>query len=140
MDSQFVLIGWNHRNSPVAFRDKLSLSMDGIHACIHKANRDDHIIECTVLYTYNRTEFYFFATVIDYLTDWISSKIRESTDLLVACYNVSGEYSMIKAAAEKGWIDGNKLMMVILLSMKRAGVDIILTYFAKEVAVLLQKE
>ncbi len=140
MDSQFVLIGWNHRNSPVVFRDKLSLSMDDIHACIHKANRDDHIIKCTVLSTYNRTEFYFFATAIDYLTDWISSKVRESTDLPVACYNVSGEYSMIKAAAEKGWIDGNKLMMVILLSMKRVGVDIILTYFAKEAAVLLQKE
>lgn len=56
----------------------------------------------------------------------------------IACYNVSGEYAMIKAADEKGWIDGKKVMMESLLSMKRAGADIIITYFAKEVAKLLK--
>jgi len=47
---------------------------------------------------------------------------------------VSGEYAMIKAAAEKGWIDGDKVMAETLLSIKRAGADIILTYFAKDMA------
>ncbi len=58
----------------------------------------------------------------------------------IACYNVSGEYAMIKAAAEKGWIDGEKVMLESLLSMKRAGADIIITYFAKEVAYILNKK
>ena len=59
-------------------------------------------------------------------------------DKPIACYNVSGEYAMIKAADEKGWIDGQKVMMESLLSMKRAGADIIITYFAKEVAKALR--
>mgnify|MGYP001004138947 CR=1 FL=1 len=55
-------------------------------------------------------------------------------------YQVSGEYAMIKAAAANGWIDGERVMMESLLSMKRAGADIIITYFAKDVAkVLLRK-
>jgi porphobilinogen synthase len=53
-------------------------------------------------------------------------------DLPLAAYNVSGEYSMIKAAAEKGWLDGERVMMEVLTSIKRAGADIIITYFAKE--------
>jgi porphobilinogen synthase len=57
----------------------------------------------------------------------------------IACYNVSGEYAMIKAADEKGWIDGEKVMMESLLSMKRAGADIIITYFAKDVAKILNQ-
>jgi porphobilinogen synthase len=64
-------------------------------------------------------------------------RIKESTDLPVAAYNVSGEYAMIKAAEQKGWIDGKKVMLESLLAMKRAGADIILTYFAKEVALIL---
>ncbi len=64
-------------------------------------------------------------------------RVKESTDLPVAAYNVSGEYAMIKAAQQKGWIDGKKVMLESLLAMKRAGADIILTYFAKEVALLL---
>ncbi|WP_017327510.1 porphobilinogen synthase [Synechococcus sp. PCC 7336] len=65
-------------------------------------------------------------------------RIKESTNLPVAAYNVSGEYAMIKAAEQMGWIDGKKVMLETLLSMKRAGADLILTYFAKEVALLLQ--
>jgi len=61
-------------------------------------------------------------------------RIREEFDLPVAAYNVSGEYSMIKAAAEKGWIDGERVMEEVLLAIKRAGADIIITYFAKEIA------
>lgn len=64
--------------------------------------------------------------------------VRNEFDKPVACYNVSGEYAMIKAAAEKGWIDGEKVMMETLLSMKRSGADIIITYFAKEVAKVLK--
>jgi porphobilinogen synthase len=59
---------------------------------------------------------------------------RKEFDLPLAAYNVSGEYSMIKAAAEKGWLDGNRVMMEVLTSIKRAGADIIITYFAKDAA------
>ncbi|MEA2572274.1 MAG: porphobilinogen synthase [Acidobacteriota bacterium] len=59
---------------------------------------------------------------------------RERVGLPVAAYNVSGEYSMIKAAAERGWIDGNRVMNEVLTSIKRAGADLIITYFAMEFA------
>ena len=64
--------------------------------------------------------------------------IRENTELPVAAYNVSGEYAMIKAAAQKGWIDEKKVVLETMTSMKRAGADLILTYFAKQVALMLQ--
>jgi porphobilinogen synthase len=57
---------------------------------------------------------------------------RENFDLPVAAYNVSGEYSMVKAAAERGWIDGTRVMNEILTSIKRAGADLIITYHAVE--------
>jgi porphobilinogen synthase len=60
--------------------------------------------------------------------------LKEKFTVPVSAYNVSGEYAMVKAAAEKGWIDGEKVMLETLLSMKRAGADVILTYFAKEAA------
>lgn len=63
--------------------------------------------------------------------------IKDATTCPVACYNVSGEYSMIKAATRNGWIDGEKAMLEVLVAIKRAGADIILTYFAKEAAPLL---
>ncbi|NEQ12261.1 MAG: porphobilinogen synthase, partial [Moorea sp. SIO4E2] len=65
-------------------------------------------------------------------------RVRQHTNLPVAAYNVSGEYAMIKAAGQNGWIDEKKVMMETLTSMKRAGADLILTYFAKEVATILQ--
>lgn len=61
-------------------------------------------------------------------------RVRESCLLPLAAYNVSGEYAMVKAAEEKGWIDGTRVMMETLLSIKRAGADLILTYFAPEAA------
>jgi porphobilinogen synthase len=64
----------------------------------------------------------------------IVCRIREEIDLPVAAYNVSGEYAMIKAADKMGWIDGKKVMMETLTGIKRAGADIILTYFAIEAA------
>jgi porphobilinogen synthase len=60
--------------------------------------------------------------------------VRDNFDLPVACYNVSGEYSMVKAAAAKGWVDETSVAIETLLSFKRAGADIILTYFARDIA------
>lgn len=65
-------------------------------------------------------------------------RIKDRFEMPTAAYNVSGEYAMIKAAAEKGWIDGDRVMMETLLSIKRAGADMILTYFAKEAAAVLR--
>jgi porphobilinogen synthase len=67
----------------------------------------------------------------------IIQQVRAHVTLPVAAYNVSGEYAMVKAASERGWIDGEKVMLEMLLSIKRAGADIILTYFAKEAAGIL---
>jgi porphobilinogen synthase len=67
----------------------------------------------------------------------IISDVKENFDLPVAAYNVSGEYSLVKAAAQLGWIDHDRVMMEVLTSIKRAGADIILTYFAPEAATLL---
>lgn len=67
----------------------------------------------------------------------IIGEARRTFDLPIAAYNVSGEYSMFKAAAANGWIDHDRAMMEALLSIKRAGADIIITYFAKEAAKLL---
>ena len=69
----------------------------------------------------------------------IIRRVKEQFGFPTAAYNVSGEFSMIKAAAEKGWLDGGRAMIESLTSIKRAGADMILTYFAKEAAVLLNK-
>jgi len=65
-------------------------------------------------------------------------RIRDAFDLPVAAYNVSGEYSIVKAGEKLGWVDGNRLMMEILVSIRRAGADLILTYAAKEAAKALR--
>lgn len=67
----------------------------------------------------------------------IIADVRDTFDVPVAAYNVSGEYSLVKAAAQLGWIDEQRLMMEILTSIKRAGADLILTYFAKDAAKIL---
>ena len=64
----------------------------------------------------------------------IINRVREISLLPLAAYNVSGEYAMVKAAAEKGWLDEERTMMEMLIAIKRAGADLILTYFAKEAA------
>ncbi|PMB46427.1 delta-aminolevulinic acid dehydratase [Fischerella thermalis CCMEE 5330] len=69
----------------------------------------------------------------------IINKVKNYTNLPVAAYNVSGEYAMIKAAAQNGWIDEKRVILETLTSMKRAGADLILTYFAKEVALMLMQ-
>jgi porphobilinogen synthase len=65
-------------------------------------------------------------------------RVREEVDLPVAAYNVSGEYAMIKAAEKKEWIDGPRVMMETLIAIKRAGADMILTYFAMDAAQTLR--
>ncbi len=67
----------------------------------------------------------------------IISDVKNVSNVPVAAYNVSGEYSMVKAASQMGWIDGTKIMIEILTSIKRAGADLILTYFAKDAAKIL---
>ena len=63
--------------------------------------------------------------------------IRENVEVPIAAYQVSGEYAMLKAAADKGWLDHDAVMMEQLLSFKRAGANLIATYHAKEAAQLL---
>lgn len=69
----------------------------------------------------------------------IIHRVRQEVRVPVAAYNVSGEYSMVKAAGERQWLDGGRAMMEILLSIKRAGAQMILTYFAKEAARFLRR-
>jgi porphobilinogen synthase len=69
----------------------------------------------------------------------IVREVKNAVNVPVAVYNVSAEYSMLKAAAEKGWINHDAAMMEMLMSFKRAGASIIATYFAKEAATLLHK-
>ena len=64
--------------------------------------------------------------------------IKNIVDVPVAVYQVSGEYSMIKAASEKGWLDHDAVMMEQIVAIKRAGADVIASYFAKEVVKLLK--
>lgn len=66
--------------------------------------------------------------------------VRQEYNLPVAAYNVSGEYAMIKAAAQRGWLDEERVMMEVLIAIKRSGADLILTYFAKEAARLLGRK
>src|SRR6201999_875791 len=64
----------------------------------------------------------------------VISRAKSNFNIPIAAYNVSGEFSMVKAAAANGWLDGERVMMEILTSIKRAGADTIITYFAKEAA------
>ncbi len=65
-------------------------------------------------------------------------RVKQTFNIPVAAYNVSGEFSMVKAASKLGWVDGDQVMMESLIAIKRAGADLILTYFAKEAAKKLE--
>jgi len=67
-------------------------------------------------------------------------RVKERFGMPTAAYNVSGEYSLVKAAAKMGWVDGERVMMEMLTGIKRAGADLILTYFAKEAAAVLDRQ
>ncbi len=68
----------------------------------------------------------------------IISSVKETINLPIAAYNVSGEYAMIKAASNNGWLDENKAVIEMLTSIKRAGADIIISYFAKDLSKILK--
>ena len=116
-------------DSAPSFGDRKTYQMD-------PANRDEAMREAT-FDDEEGADILMVKPALSYLD--IVRDLKNNFDRPIACYNVSGEYAMIKAAAEKGWIDGEKVMMESLLSMKRAGADIIITYFAKEVAKKLLK-
>ncbi|MBC3541086.1 porphobilinogen synthase [Rufibacter sediminis] len=98
---------------------------------MNPANTREALIEAE-LDTLEGADYLMVKPALSYL-DVIKS-LRDNSNLPIAAYNVSGEYAMVKAAAQNGWLDGEKIMLETLLSMKRAGADIILTYFAKEFA------
>ena len=116
-------------DSAPTFGDRRTYQMD-------PSNRDEGMREAT-FDDQEGADILMVKPALSYLD--IIRDLKTNFDRPIACYNVSGEYAMIKAAAEKGWIDGERVMMESLLSMKRAGADIIITYFAKEVAKLLLK-
>jgi porphobilinogen synthase len=69
----------------------------------------------------------------------VIARVRADFGLPVAAYSVSGEYAMIRAAGQLGWLDEERAMMEVLLGIKRAGADIVITYFAKDAARLLEQ-
>lgn len=117
-------------DSAPTFGDRRTYQMD-------PANRDEGLREAT-FDDQEGADILMVKPALAYLD--IIRDLKNNFDRPIACYNVSGEYAMIKAAGANGWIDENKVMMESLLSMKRAGADIIITYFAKEVAKILLKQ
>jgi porphobilinogen synthase len=117
-------------DSTPTFGDRKTYQMD-------PANRDEAMREAA-FDDAEGADILMVKPALSYLD--IVRDLKNNYDRPIACYNVSGEYAMIKAAGDKGWIDEEKVMMESLLSMKRAGADIIITYFAKEVAKILKKD
>jgi porphobilinogen synthase len=117
-------------DSAPSFGDRRTYQMD-------PANRDEGLREAT-FDDQEGADILMVKPALAYLD--IIRDLKNNFDRPIACYNVSGEYAMIKAAAANGWIDEERVMMESLLSMKRAGADIIITYFAKDVAKLLLKK
>ena len=98
---------------------------------MNPANKREALIEAE-LDEWEGADMLMVKPALSYLD--VISALHDSSDLPIAAYNVSGEYAMIKAADQKGWLDGEKTMLEVLLSIRRAGAKIILTYFAKEFA------
>ena len=111
------------------FGDKKTYQMDG-------ANSREALREASLDIT-EGADIIMVKPALAYLD--IILRLRDSSHLPVAAYNVSGEYAMIKAAAKQGWIDEKSLILETLTSMKRAGADLILTYFALDVALMKQE-
>ncbi len=110
------------------FGDRRSYQMD-------PANRREALREAA-LDVQECADFLMVKPALAYLD--ILRDLKEHFDLPLVAYNVSGEYSMVKAAAQLGWIDHDRLMMETLVGMKRAGADLIITYHAKEAARILK--
>jgi porphobilinogen synthase len=103
---------------------------------MNPANSREALIEAE-LDTAEGADYLMVKPALAYLD--IIKLLRDNSSLPIAAYNVSGEYAMVKAAAEKGWVDGERVMLESLMSIKRAGADVILSYFAKEYAQFLKK-
>jgi porphobilinogen synthase len=116
--------------SPPKFGDRKSYQMD-------PANSDEAIRE-TAMDVQEGADLIMVKPALPYLD--VIWRVRNSFDLPLVAYNVSGEFAMIKAAAEKGWIDGDRCMMEALTAIKRAGADLIISYHALEAARILQGE
>ncbi|PLX83776.1 MAG: porphobilinogen synthase [Desulfuromonas sp.] len=110
------------------FGDRRSYQMDPANRIEALREAELDVQECA--------DFLMVKPALAYLD--ILRDLKEHFNLPLVAYNVSGEYSMIKAAAEKGWIDGERVMLETLVGMKRAGADLIITYHAKEAARLLR--
>jgi porphobilinogen synthase len=110
-------------DSAPAFGDRRAYQMDA-------ANAREALREAELDYS-EGADFLMVKPATCYLD--ILKALRDRFDLPLAAYHVSGEYAMIKAAAQRGWIDEPRVMMETLTSIKRAGADIILTYYAREV-------
>lgn len=115
-------------DSAPKFGDRKSYQMD-------PANSDEAIREIS-LDVSEGADIIMVKPALPYLD--VIRRAKEEFDLPLAAYNVSGEYAMIKAAAQLGWLDGEKVMMETLTAIKRAGADFIITYFAPEAARLLK--
>ncbi len=115
-------------DSAPKFGDKKTYQMN-------PANSREALIEAELDFT-EGADFLMVKPALSYLD--IIKVLKDNFTLPIAAYNVSGEYAMVKAAAAKGWIDEKRVRDEILLSMKRAGADVILTYFAKEYALSLK--
>jgi porphobilinogen synthase len=115
--------------SPPQFGDRKTYQMD-------PANTDEALRE-VALDLEEGADIVMVKPALSYLD--IIYRVKEQFGVPVAAYNVSGEYAMVRGAARLGWIDGEGVMQEVLLSIKRAGADIILTYFAKEMAKILAK-
>ncbi len=114
-------------NSAPKFGDKKTYQMN-------PANSDEAIREIE-LDIQEGADIVMIKPALAYLD--IVRRAKETFNVPIAVYNVSGEYAMVKAAERHGWIDGERVMLEMLLSMKRAGASLIFSYFAKEVAKLL---
>ena len=110
--------------SPPQFGDRTTYQMD-------PANTDEALRE-VALDLEEGADIIMVKPALSYLD--VIYRVKEQFGVPVAAYNVSGEYAMVKGAAQLGWIDGEGVMQEVLLSIKRAGADIILTYFAKDMA------
>ena len=110
------------------FGDRRSYQMDPANRIEALREAELDVQECA--------DFLMVKPALAYLD--ILRDLKEHFNLPLVAYNVSGEYSMIKAAAAKGWIDGERVMLETLVGMKRAGADLIITYHAKEAARLLR--
>jgi porphobilinogen synthase len=101
---------------------------------MNPANRREALLEAQLDFE-EGADFLMVKPALSYLD--IIRDLDNAFNIPIAAYNVSGEYAMIKAAAQNGWLDGDRTMMEVLMSIRRAGAKCILTYFAKEAAVIL---